>query len=142
MPTQPRSSTGIVSRPLLMYCILAIWLRISPTASRTKSANMKSITGRVPVIAAPQARPTNPRSQIGVSQSRTGPYRSNSPVVVAKLPPRLPIPSPITKIRGFCAISSVEGLERRLHVGQLATARGRRRLRTGTCRTGSRAGSA
>ena len=28
---------------------------------------------RVPVIAAPQARPTKPRSQIGVSQSRTGP---------------------------------------------------------------------
>ena len=55
MPMQPRSSTGILSRPLLMYCILAIWLMISPTPSRTKSANMKSITGRVPVMAAPRA---------------------------------------------------------------------------------------
>ena len=73
MPMQPRSRIGIFSRPLLMYCILAIWLTISPTASRTKSANMKSITGRVPVIAAPQPRPTKPRSQIGVSHSRSGP---------------------------------------------------------------------
>ena len=31
MPMQPRSRTGILSRPLLMYCILAIWLTISPT---------------------------------------------------------------------------------------------------------------
>ena len=45
-------------------------------ASRTKSANMKSITGRVPVMAAPHARPTKPRSQIGVSHSRSGPYWS------------------------------------------------------------------
>ena len=29
--------------------------------------------GRVPVMAAPQARPTKPRSQIGVSRSRSGP---------------------------------------------------------------------
>ena len=94
MPMQPRSRSGIFSRPLLMYCILAIWLRISPTASRTKSANMKSTTGRVPVMAAPHARPTKPRSQIGVSHSRSGPYRSNSPAVVLKLPPRLPIPRP------------------------------------------------
>ncbi len=58
-------------------------------------------------MAAPAGQPMNPRSQIGVSQSRTGPKRSNKPVVVAKFPPRLPIPSPITKIRGFLAISSV-----------------------------------
>jgi len=106
IPMQPRSTTGIFRRPLLMYAILAIWLTISPTPSRTKSANMKSITGRVPVIAAPQLRPTNPRSQMGVSQSRTGPYRSNSPAVVLKFPPRLPMPSPMTKIRGSRAISS------------------------------------
>ena len=31
MPMQPRSRIGIFSRPSLMYCILAIWLRISPT---------------------------------------------------------------------------------------------------------------
>jgi hypothetical protein len=46
-PIQPRKRTGILSRPLLMYWILAIWLMISPTESRMKSANMKPITGRV-----------------------------------------------------------------------------------------------
>ena len=70
MPMQPRSRIGMRIRPLDMYCILAIWLTISPTESRTKSANMKSTTGRVPVIAAPPASPTNPRSAIGVSQTR------------------------------------------------------------------------
>ena len=70
-----------------------------------KSANMKSITGRAPTMAAPPPSPTKPRSQMGVSQSRSGPKRSNSPKVVWKLPPRLPIPSPITKIAGFCSIS-------------------------------------
>ena len=74
MPMQPRSRIGIFNRPLLMYCILAIWLMISPNASMMKSTNMKSMTGRVPVIAAPPPRPTNPRSAIGVSQRRSAPY--------------------------------------------------------------------
>ena len=88
-----------------MYCILAAWLMISPTASSAKSANMKSTTGRVPVMAAPHASPVKPRSQIGVSRSRRGPYRANSPSVDLKLPPRWPIPSPRTKIVGSRAIS-------------------------------------
>ena len=70
------SRTGIFSRPLLMYCILAIWLTISPTASMTKSANMKSTTGRVPGHGGAAGQPDEPRSQIGVSQSRSGPYSS------------------------------------------------------------------
>ena len=41
---------------------------------------------------------------------------------MAKLPPRLPIPSPITKIRGFSRHLLGQGLERRLHVGELAAA--------------------
>ena len=41
----------MLNRPLLMYCILATWFTSSPTASMTKSPNMKSITGRLPVIA-------------------------------------------------------------------------------------------
>ena len=45
IPMQPRRRRGIFSRPLLMYCILAIWLTTSPTASNRKSANMKSTTG-------------------------------------------------------------------------------------------------
>ncbi len=52
---------------------MAIWLIISPMASRMKSMNMKSTTGRVPVIAAPVHRPTNPRSLMGVSRRRSGP---------------------------------------------------------------------
>lgn len=96
---------GIRSRPLLMYCIFAIWLMSSPNASLMKSMNMKSMTGLVPVIAAPQPRPTNPRSQIGVSHNRSAPYFANSPVVVPKFPPRMPIPSPITKMPAFRAIS-------------------------------------
>ncbi len=103
---------------------------------------MKSITGRVPVIAAPPASPTNPRSQIGVSQRRTGPYRSNRPDVVAKLPPRLPIPSPITKIRGFFAISSVRASSVAfMKVSSRPPDRGGV-LRIGTIDLGSRAGSA
>ena len=72
----PGARTGILSRPLLMYWILAIWLMISPTASSTKSANMKSIDRARAGHGGSAARPTNPRSQIGVSQSRTGPYSS------------------------------------------------------------------
>ena len=59
-----------------MYWILAIWLVSSPAASRRKSTNMKSTTGRVPVMAAPAHKPTKPRSQIGVSRRRRGPKRS------------------------------------------------------------------
>jgi len=68
--------------------------------------NMKSTTGRVPVIAAPQARPMKPRSQMGVSQRRREPYLACRPAVVVKLPPRAPIPSPITKMAGSEAIAA------------------------------------
>ena len=74
IPMQPLSTTGILSRPLDMNCIFAIWLTISPQASSRKSTNMKSTTGRAPAIAAPHASPVKPRSQIGVSRSRSGPY--------------------------------------------------------------------
>ena len=106
MPMQPRSTTGIFSRPLDMNCILAIWLTISPQPSSTKSTNMKSTTGFAPAIAAPQARPVKPRSLIGVSRSRSAPYLAKSPAVVRKLPPRVPIPSPSTKMRSSAAISA------------------------------------
>ncbi len=75
-PIAPRSTIGILSRPLLMYWIFAVWLINSPMASSTKSKNMKSTTGRVPVIAAPVHMPTKPRSTIGVSRNRSGPYSS------------------------------------------------------------------
>src|SRR6185369_2440110 len=106
MPMAPRSTTGILSRPLLMYCTFAIWLINSPMASRMKSMNMKSTTGRAPAMAAPVHNPTKPRSVIGVSRSRSGPKRSYSPRVVVKLPPRAPMPSPTTKIDGSLAMAS------------------------------------
>ena len=66
---------------------------------------MRVAKGRVPVMAAPQPRPTKPRSEIGVSHNRSAPYLSYRPAVVIKFPPRAPIPSPITKISGFSAIA-------------------------------------
>ena len=67
--------------------------------------NIKSTTGRAPAMAAPTHMVENPRSQIGVSRSRSGPCSSNRPVVVLKLPPRSPIPSPTTKIVSSRSIS-------------------------------------
>ena len=40
--------------------------------SPMKSPNMMSITGRMPVIAAPTAMPVKPASEIGVSSTRLG----------------------------------------------------------------------
>src|SRR5438128_9620262 len=57
-------------------------------------------------MAAPVHSPVKPRSVIGVSRKRSGPNRSYSPTVVAKLPPRAPIPSPTTKTIGSRCISS------------------------------------
>src|SRR5258708_25191365 len=56
--------------------------------------------------AAPVHTPVKPRSAIGVSRRRSGPKRSNNPSVVAKLPPRAPIPSPTTNTIGSRCISS------------------------------------
>src|SRR5258708_7763662 len=57
-------------------------------------------------MAAPVHRPVKPRSVIGVSRRRSGPKRSNRPTVVAKLPPRTPMPSPTTNTIGSRSISS------------------------------------
>src|ERR1700730_12717035 len=45
----------------------------------TKSPNMMSTTGRIPVIAAPTASPVKPASEIGVSSTRSLPNSSNKP---------------------------------------------------------------
>src|SRR6266849_3445806 len=44
-----------------------------------KSPNMMSITGRIPVIAAPTLTPVNPASEIGVSITRSLPNSSTRP---------------------------------------------------------------
>src|ERR1035438_4349379 len=45
----------------------------------TKSPNIMSTTGRIPVMAAPTASPVNPASEIGVSSTRPVPNSSNRP---------------------------------------------------------------
>src|ERR1035438_1531050 len=45
----------------------------------TKSPNIMSTTGRIPVMAAPTARPVNPASEIGVSSTRSLPNSSSKP---------------------------------------------------------------
>jgi hypothetical protein len=70
-----------------------------------KGVFIESAKGEL-LLNAPQARPVKPRSQIGVSRSRSGPYLAKSPAVVRKLPPRRPIPSPSTKIDGSAAIAA------------------------------------
>ena len=102
---QARITTGTLMRPALIHRMRDAWLIRSPKASSAKSTNMKSTTGRAPAIAAPTHMVENPRSQIGVSRSRSGPCRLNKPVVVLKFPPRSPIPSPTTKMVASRSIS-------------------------------------
>src|SRR5712692_1739466 len=70
-----------------------------------KSANMISITGRIPVTAIPRAAPTKPFSEIGVSITRSGPNSSSRPSVVLNDPPAAAISSP-SKITRLSARSS------------------------------------
>src|SRR3990170_2919483 len=53
-------------------------------ASVTKSPNMRSTTGRSPVIAAPTPRPVIPASEIGESITRSGPNSSTRPLSTLK----------------------------------------------------------
>ena len=123
MPMQPRSRMGILSRPFDMYCILAIWLTISPTASSTKSANMKSMTGRRAGHGGTAGQADEAALADGSVAQAFGAVQVVEPGGGRKLPPRLPMPSPSTKMAG-CGPSLRQGFERRLHEGDL---RGRRR---------------
>src|SRR4051812_14540999 len=55
---------------------------------------MISITGRRPHTALPKAAPARASSEIGVSNTRSGPKRSNSSGVVANTPPAAATSSP------------------------------------------------
>ena len=70
-----------------------------------KSLNISSATGRRPVIAAPIAAPTIACSLIGVSTTRRGPKRSNSPSVSLNTPPAAPTSSPRSTTFGSRSIS-------------------------------------
>ena len=50
-PTDTRSTRGILSRPALMDCHLAIWLKTSSPARPRKSQYMSSTTARPPAMA-------------------------------------------------------------------------------------------
>src|SRR2546426_1087568 len=71
-----------------------------------KSPNMMSTTGRMPVIAAPSARPGIPGSEIGESSTRSVPNSSTSPASTLNGVPASATSSPITKIDGSRRISS------------------------------------
>src|SRR6266511_2165795 len=63
-----------------------------------KSPNMRSTTGRRPVIAAPTPRPANPASEIGVSMMRSVPNSSTRPFSTLNVVPASATSSPIRTI--------------------------------------------
>src|SRR5438067_950367 len=67
---------------------------------------MISITGRRPHTALPNAAPASASSEIGVSNTRSGPKRSASPGVVANTPPAAATSSPKKITRSSCSSSS------------------------------------
>src|SRR3984893_17431791 len=72
----------------------------------TKSPNMMSTTGRIPVIAAPTASPVKPASEIGVSSTRSLPNSSSSPERTLKGVPASATSSPRMQTVGSRRISS------------------------------------
>src|SRR3954451_1808111 len=73
-----------------------------------KSPNIRSTTGRSPVIAAPTPRPVNPGSEMGVSTTRCVPNSSTRPLSTLNGVPASATSSPITKTSGSRRISSTK----------------------------------
>src|SRR3954454_244412 len=71
-----------------------------------KSPNIRSTTGRSPVIAAPTPRPVNPGSEIGVSTTRCVPNSSTRPASTLNGVPASATSSPMTNTVGSRRISS------------------------------------
>src|SRR3954447_9589118 len=71
-----------------------------------KSPNMMSTTGRIPVIAAPSARPVMPGSEMGVSSTRSGPNSCTSPLSTLNGWPASATSSPSTNTVGSRRSSS------------------------------------
>src|SRR4051812_6021367 len=71
-----------------------------------KSPNIRSTTGRRPVIAAPTPRPVKPGSEIGVSTTRFVPNSSTSPDRTLNGVPASATSSPMTNTFGSRRISS------------------------------------
>ena len=66
-------TSGSANWPLLMNRSFAPRFTIWSSASRTKSENMISTTGRMPSVAAPIAQPTSAFSAIGESITLSSP---------------------------------------------------------------------
>jgi hypothetical protein len=77
-----------------MKCSLAAWLTMASMALTMKSENCISTTGRMPVMAAPMARPAITSSEMGVSRMRSSPNSASSPSVTPNAPPYTPMSSP------------------------------------------------
>src|SRR5207253_9988707 len=73
-PTTERITSGQLIRPPVGNQYLVAWLIKTSIERARKSPNMISRTGREPVIAAPYAAPVSASSEIGVSNTRPGPY--------------------------------------------------------------------
>src|ERR1700730_16336392 len=74
--------------------------------SPTKSPNMMSTTGRMPVMAAPTAIPVKPASEMGVSSTRSRPNSSTRPERTLRAVPASATSSPMMKTRLSRRISS------------------------------------
>ena len=66
--------------------------------------------------AAPQAAPTKPDSEIGVSMTRSSPNSSRKPFVIRKAPPKTPMSSPMRKTVGSAAHLLTEGVADGIYV--------------------------
>ena len=81
-PNRPPAPTTerIVSGTLTCSCVrnqyFVDWLTRLSIASVRKSPNMISMTGRRPCTADPNAAPASASSEMGVSNTRSGPYLS------------------------------------------------------------------
>ena len=106
-----RTGVGIVYVSHRIPEVLGIADRISVLRDGVKqgtfdAAGMISTTGRRPVTAEPNAAPARASSEIGVSNTRSSPYFSKRPGVVAKTPPAAAMSSPKRITRSSAASSS------------------------------------
>src|SRR5581483_7218643 len=97
------NTTGTDVWPPHRYRAFAAWLTNWSIAQYISDAIVISTMGRIPVIAAPTAAPTNPASEIGVSSTRPSPTSSARPYSDQSCDR---MSSPITKTRSSRSISS------------------------------------
>ena len=75
-PTTERKTSGTLTCSPVRNQYFVAWLTTLSIASVRKSPNMISTTGRSPFTAEPNAAPASASSEMGVSNTRRGPYFS------------------------------------------------------------------